>query len=375
MTVFICLFYGILLSQNETEIRTTLYNCYVAPNYSKLPPIRPGFIGEISFGEKLNGEKHWHKYYKFPTVYLSAFVGYPGRIEYGYILGLSPQIVFDKIIKNNWNYHIKTGFGIAWHTNTYDIKTNPKNKLISTHLTAMANLDIGLSYKFNSGTYLGLSVGALHFSNGHVKLPNIGMNLPAVNIFYKYRYDDSQKDIDYNNYVLFKDKWHFFVNAALGMHEYGSSTKPENGPNYKVYNLALGFTKRTSPIHKYSLGFNFTKYDSFEKFIIYQELKNDNPFLQSTTFGIFGAHEFLFGNFSFYTELGLDIYKPFYRYMITIYGDKFTAKEVLKSINSNKLGLRYYVINLNKFAFSTGINLKVNLAQADFVEIFCNFEF
>jgi hypothetical protein len=379
MKLFIILFFCfssiLLFSQNNTEIRISIYNTYVAPTYSDLPSIKPGFISEISFGEKLNGEQYWHYYYNFPTFYFSCFAGYPGSLEYGYIVGLSPQFSFDKRLINNWNYHIKTGIGIAYHTNVYDRKYNPNNMLIGSNLTAMANIEIGLSYKFQVHNYIGISVSVLHFSNGHCKLPNIGMNLPAVNCFYKYSFSDLTNEVDYSNRNIVDHKWDFFVSAAIGMHEFGTSTKPANGPNYGVYDLNFGLTKKTSPIHKFSLGLNFLHYNSFEKFIIFQELNIGNPFIKSSAFGVFGAHEFLFGKFALYTELGLDIYKPFYRYMITMYGDKYTVKDVLKSINSNKLGLRYYFTKSDSFGLVGGINLKVNMAQADFIEIFCSFEF
>lgn len=375
ISVCLIIFSISVFSQNNTEIRTSLHNVYVAPNYSQLPPMRPGFLGEISFGEKLNGKKYWHYYYGFPSFYISCFAGYPGSIEYGYVVGVAPQFSFDKILRKNWFYHIKTGVGIAYHTNIYDRVDNPTNMLIGSHITALANIELGLSYKIQDYSYLGIGFGALHFSNGHCKLPNIGMNLPSVSLFYKYSYIDDTEEIDYSKRVLIKDKWRFFVNAQIGMHEFGTSTKPTNGPNFKVYGFGFGFTKKTSPIHKFSVGVNFLKYDSFERFIVYQELNIGDPFLKSSVMGVFGAHEFLFGKFALYTELGIDIYKPFYRYSVTMYGDKFGVKDFMKSLNSNKLGLRYYWSDSEMFGFSTGINLKVNLAQADFVELFCSFEF
>jgi len=246
--------------------------------------------------------------------------------------------------------------------------------LVGSHLTAIANIEAGINYEFRKNNFIGLSAGALHFSNGHCKLPNIGMNLPAANIYYKYRIGEN-KILDNNESDIINSDWNYFAFIGVGMHEYGSSTKPVNGPKYRVYDLGFGLTKQTNLIHKFSIGFNLLNYGSFRKFIVDQELNIGNPFLKSSVFTMFGAHEFMFGKFGLYTELGLDIYKPFYRYFVTIYGDKFGAKDILKSINSNKLGLRYRIIDTENFKSVIGINLKVNLAQADFVEIFYSFEF
>lgn len=361
-------------SQNTNEYRGSVYSCIVAHNYSKLPPIKPGYIAEISIGQNLNGEKSWHKYYNYPTFYVSFFGGYPGNPEYGYFFSLSPQFIFKKPISEKVFFNLKTGVSIAYHTNIYDVTDNNLNMLIGSHLTAMANIEASLNFEFNKNSFIGIGLGALHFSNGHCKLPNIGMNLPAVNVYYKYRLGEI-KIIENENDVLLNNEWNYFAFVGVGMHEYGSSTKPANGPKYRVYDVGFGITRQTNLIHKFSLGFNFLNYGSFRKFIVDQELDIGNPLLKSSAITMFGAHEFIFGKFGLYTELGLDIYKPFYRYFVTIYGDKFGVKDVLKSINSNKLGLRYRIIDAENFKSVLGINLKVNLAQADFIEIFYSFEF
>lgn len=381
ISVIIGLFFCLsLYSQysNQTEYRTAIYSGLVAHNYSKLPSSKPSYIIEISLGQKCYGTKNWHPYYKYPTIYGSIFLGYPGNTEYGYFVGFSPQLSIVKQINNKLNCNFKAGIGLAYHTNPYNVESNPVNMLVGSHFIAIVNADFSLEYDFNNYNFVGLSVGAIHFSNGHVKLPNIGMNMPVMNIYYKHRiFNDKKSDFHFDKFseIEFDNKIKYFVTYAAGVHEYGSSTKPVNGPKYMVNTVSFGISRNKNIANKHSFGINLIHYNSFQKFIIDQELNIGNPFLKASAINIFWGHEFLFGDFGFYSEFGLDIYKPFYRYFVSIYGDKFGAKDIIKSINSNKLGLRYSVINCQNTKLILGINLKVNMAQADFVEVFSSWEF
>lgn len=362
---------------SQEEFRLELYTGFVSKNYSKLPPISPAFVGEISYSKTWPGKKEWHAKYKYPTFYTSLFFGYPGNKIYGYFVGISPQFSMKFPISKNLNYSVKAGIGPAYHTNPWDVTKNPLNMLVGSHITAIANAHISLDYKFGNSV-LGISLGVIHFSNGHVKLPNIGTNMPVAGINYKWlNYDNGVIPyVDPNIAELNLDKsLRFFVGIGAGVHEYGSSTKPANGPKYLIKTLSLGITKNTNIINQHYFGLNILQYNSFKKFIITEELNIGNPYIKSMAVTAFWGHEFKFGRFGFYTEIGLDVYKPFYRYFVTIYGDKFGAKDVIKAINSNKMGIRYKFIDKDKFGVVAGTNLKVNMGQADFIEIFCSFDF
>jgi hypothetical protein len=374
--LFIC---SVLYSQkqNQTEYRATAYTGFIAHNYSKLPPIKPAYVGELSFGRKYCGKSEWHKYYNYPTFYGSIIFGYPGNPEYGYFVGISPQISLTKKIGKKFNYNFKAGIGLSYHTNPYDVVTNPANMLVGSHFIAIVNGVFSLEYIFDDYNFAGFSAGAIHFSNGHAKLPNIGMNMPVMNVYFKHLvFNDKNAALTKTiNEKTLSNKLNYFITYGAGMHEFGSATKPANGPKYLVNTISFGVSKIKNYANKHSFGINFMHYNSFEKFIINQEINIGNPFLKSSAVNVFWGHEFMFGDFGFYSELGIDIYKPFYRYFVTIYGDKFGAKDIIKSINSNKLGLRYSGIKYANTKLILGINLKANMAQADFIEIFGCFEF
>ncbi len=373
-SIFLLLIVG-LYSQNFHEFRTTAYCGFASKGYSKGPPVKPGYVLELSYGTKLNGSKDWHQYYKYPKFFVSTFIGYPGNEEYGYFIGLVPQFLFDRDLSEKWSYYTKIGVGITYHTNSYDRNDNPLNMLVGSAITGMGSLEFGFEYDINNKSSIGAALGIIHFSNGHVQLPNLGMNFPVINLNYTYQFKDYPEFEEIYNNDKINKPWNFFVTIGVGLHEFGSSTKPTNGLKYLVQDYSFGFSKRTSQIHKFSLGVNVLHYNSFNKFIIYQELDIGDPFLQSSVVGIFGAHEFKFGRFGFYSELGIDIYKPFYRYSVSMYGAKYGVKDFIKAINSNKMGLRYDYIKTDKFCATAGINLKVNMAQADFIEILTSFEF
>jgi hypothetical protein len=365
-----------IFSQSNYQLRSAVYGTYVAPNYSQLPPIKPGLTGEIAFGRKYGNESDWAEYYNYPSIYGSIFFGFPGNHELGYFAGIGPQLLLSKNITEKIDFNLKLGVGLAYHTNPYHLVENPVNMLVGSHFTAIANADLCLNYQINAQNSAGFSIGAFHFSNGHVVLPNIGLNMPSIGMFYTRHFDEIKtlnENIKPNSNTDYQFKK--FISVSAGVHEYGSSTKPANGPKYLIKSVSFGISKNKNIANKHYFGVNLMHYNSFQKFIIDQELNIGNTFLKSSAANIFWGHEYSFGKFGFYTELGIDIYKPFYRYFVTIYGDKFGAKDIIKSINSNKIGLRYTSNLVENTKLIYGINLKVNMAQADFIEIFCSFEF
>lgn len=76
------------------------------------------------------------------------------------------------------------------------------------------------------------------------------------------------------------------------------------------------------------------------------------------------------GKIAVYGEFGVDMWKPFIRG----YGDVFDIEEgfggFIKSWNSNRLGIKYYLKEINQRGFNAniGVFIKANYAQAEFAE-------
>jgi hypothetical protein len=79
------------------------------------------------------------------------------------------------------------GLGVGYLTKKFDRITNYKNTAIGSHFNAAANITFEGRYKINHRLTASLGFGLQHFSNGSLKLPNYGLNLPILNVGLAYR--------------------------------------------------------------------------------------------------------------------------------------------------------------------------------------------
>jgi hypothetical protein len=343
---------------------------YTIKNYSKFPDIHPGYYFGLSYGKQFNDEYQWSEFYNYPQIFISLYAVKPGNPELGLILGICPEISLKIKSSDKINVKFKGGIGFSYNSNPYNYTENSLNLMIGSNITAFANGKVVIEKFYSDNLRYQFSFGAIHLSNGHLKLPNNGLNSLVVGLGVTFKKNEIKQ-----NDILIKEfnydhKWKKFISISFGLHEFGSATKPANGPKFLVYNLSSGMLFKNSASNRHYFGFNLTQYSSFKYFMTKQEFLNNNILLNSFTFGVFWGHEFLFGNCGFYTEACLDIYKPFYRNHVRIYDSDIGLKTFIKTINSNKIGYRY-TLNLNKkLKIIAGLNLKVNFGQADFVESF-----
>jgi len=250
--------------------------------------------------------------------------------------------------------------------------------LIGSHLTAVARADICYRYNWNSRFSAICSLGVIHFSNGHIKLPNIGINMPQFSAGASYNFSDELRKPPKTKTKYDDRKTKGIVRTGMGFHQFGESAKPYGGPVYKNSIVSIGAAHNYSAVAYLSFGINFTYYDSFYHFMLDQELYNQKDlFYESCMITVFCAHEYLFDRVGIYTELGIDLYKPFYRKYSLFYDNKMKGDETIKAFNSNKLGLQYHFFKPTSSGFDiiAGVYIKSNFAQADFIECALSFAF
>ena len=362
-----------LYSQNLFSF--TANGFYTLKNYSKFPDIQPGYYFGLYYGKQFNEDYKWSEYYNYPEIFISLYAVKPGNNELGLILGICPEIGLKINSSNKTNVKFRGGIGFSYNSKPYNYVENHLNLMIGSSITAFANGKVVIEKSYSENLKYHFSFGAIHLSNGHLKLPNNGLNALVAGLGITLQAKEKKQNNILSKQSYDIGKWYKFFSLSCGFHEFGSATKPANGPKYLVYNLSSGILVKNSTSNRLYFGFNLTQYSSFQYFMRKQEFLNNNLLLNSITFGVFWGHEFLFGNWGFYTEACIDIYKPFYRNHVRIYGNNLGFKTFLKTINSNKIGYRYSIQLNEKIKIIAGLNLKVNFAQADFVESFIMFNF
>lgn len=84
------------------------------------------------------------------------------------------------------------GTGIAWITKHYDKFENPKNNAIGSHLNSKFEMQFNVSHYLKKFHY-GLGISFVHFSNGSIQYPNLGINCPNVFVNVGYNFDERKR--------------------------------------------------------------------------------------------------------------------------------------------------------------------------------------
>lgn len=236
-----------------------------------------------------------------------------------------------------------------------------------------------------------LGIGCLHHSNGHTTLPNQGLNSIAASISAKI--DSRPQGNSKFEKPAFKSKSQTYFALRFGL---GQNVLSKNFNTKKeIYTISASAGKIINNTFKFGGGFYYRFYEHYYDYIKNNETLvaeqfphyAENPYGYATNFGLFATSELLIDHFGFELDIGLNIYKPFYKIDwqmnqgYTYENSKNETVEVLGELNwyyeikrtvSARMGLKYYLWTTNKAPKHNvfiGAHVNANFGQADFTEL------
>ena len=375
----------IFISLNDANAQQNFYASggilvgKVVKNYPSFPEVPdPTVLMQVRGGKYLTGYKPWHKYYNYPYLGFSFIYGSLGNKNVlGNVTGLMSDLTLNQQLNDKFYLQESFCLGMAHYSTHYDEETNPENVIIGSSYTILASASLALHYKINNRLNAFVNVAAVHGSNSHLTLPNVGINIPAAGLGVQYHFLDNKKPERQLKDSTFNKKIHFNVRIGLGLNEQGTSVSPVDGPKYPIYIGSLFITKKVGYINKLQLGFegyfNTGVYDYITSHKTYAENQKE----KSYALLFIAGHEFLIGHFSVLAQGGFYLYNPFYRdeYKEFYNGD---TKAKIKTYITAKLGVQYYIKNItlkDKNQLYAGCYIKTNFGQADFFETGLGWQF
>ena len=344
----------------------------VVNNYPSFPEVpQPALFGQVRSGRFLTGYKPWHKYYNHPYLGFNVTFGSLGNKDVlGNVFGLMSELTLHQQFKNKFSLHESFSLGAAHYSKHYDEYNNPDNVVIGSAFTIFASASLALHYRLTKHTDLFLNVSALHGSNSHLTLPNVGINIPCAGIGMQYHFKAFEKPQAQVRDDKFNKKIHFNIRFGLGLNEQGTSVSPVDGPKYPIYIASVFVTLKTGYINKLQAGFEGYFNTGVYDFITAHNTYTGNQKQKSTSLIFIAGDELLLGHFSVLAQGGLYLYNPFYRdeYEKFYNGD---VKAKIKTFITAKLGVQYYIKNItlkDKNQLYIGSYIKTNFGQADFFE-------
>ena len=137
----------------------------------------------------MDGSKPWHKYYYFPFVGFNLSTATLGNKNVlGYYVGLMTDLTFRSNHKKKSYMEYTVGMGAAWFSKPYNEISNPDNVVIGSPFTFSVNAAIAYNRRISEKSTLQLKAFLIHCSNSHFQLPNVGLNLPSLQVGYRYQW-------------------------------------------------------------------------------------------------------------------------------------------------------------------------------------------
>ena len=328
-------------------LETKLHYGFIISHHKSMAHLTAGHFPafEINIGKQTNGEKEWQGLYKYPVMGVSfwyANLAYPKVLGSAY--AVYPYLNFHIYQERSFSLNYRFGTGIGYLSKKFDHLDNYKNIAIGSHINITINMFYELKWLILKKIFISGSIGLTHFSNGSLKTPNLGINIPTISLGLAYKFHSNEKvckilDTNLNK----KNKIEIQSFLSGGMKE----IYPEDGKEYGAYSFSTCFIKPLSMKRKIDTGFDlfleFSNLKSLERNGV--DVKHSYEAIRP---GLHFGYQLQFSKLSFVTQVGVYLY----------------AKDNSDGPVYSRFALRY---KLNK-KILLNLALKTHFAKADFIE-------
>jgi hypothetical protein len=322
---------------------------FVYKHTKKLDPVKTGtpYGFQLYLARKTTGTKYWHQLYNYPTFGVSlTYMSLGNKDVLGdAVIGLAYfQLDLHKRPLSSLTWSL--GTGLAYCNTVYDKKENPTNLAISNPINYSIQMQFAYHQQITEKLKIKGGLGLTHISNGSIRKPNLGINVPIVNL--ALFYNPVPGKIVYKKCVLdpCKKDWKFLSAYYVSFSRRDSSSNKV----YPAHIISLSAVKRFNYRHSLLIGMDGIYDTSLQPEIEQQKNWGLHPKEEIWRALVTIGHELsISSKFSFTTQMGIYVYKPFKS----------------KSWAYQRLNMKYYVTK----NFFIGSSLRTHFGTADGVEI------
>ena len=345
--------------------------------YSDYPKSNTNFGIDAAWTTQGDTSKIWEAMWNYPETGVAlSYVNLGNNDTLGSSIGITYRFYLMQSLGRRWSITEGMDMGIAYYTLPFHYIENPGNIAVGARFSALVRFSVSFRFQISKSwqTYAGLAFH--HASNGHTGLPNVGINIPMLQLgaVYYIKKDESFRKVPKPEFVYDK-KIQFNMRLALGINRFGSEVGPSNGPYYPIYLASFYLDKRVSAINKIQFGID-TYYNSGYR----QYLESQQPpeleanFVNASVISVWVGNEFLIGRLGLILQVGYNLYNPFLKYFVKLDESISPAKAYIPG----RIGVQYYLKDnfhgARKNAF-IGVYVKSNMGQADFLEFSLGYKF
>lgn len=334
-------------------------NTFVRGNNLKQMPINSFRAISLQLLKQTYGKELWEQLYNYPRYGIGIYSSQVMHTsELGDPIALYGIISVPQIKRKNFSLYTDIGAGIAINWETYF--EDKYNIAIGGEMTAYAYAGFYLEYYLCHGLFLDAGISINHYSNGALRMPNLGINMFAPKISLGYNFTKAKREFDYRVIPAYVKRseyvFSFFTGWANELY-YGNdvdSVTKYKGVYYPSYGLSLTYNRQISYKSKFGIGVMVDYLGSACTDITVENNKlegNNASFREGLELSIFPSYELVINSFSVIIQPGFFLYRTKYPWMAPS--------------TYQRIGLKY---NVHK-DISLGITMRAHrFSIADYIE-------
>jgi len=316
----------------------------------------------LKYAIHTTGAKLWQQIYAYPIwgigLYKCYFANDHDQLGNPASIFLFLELPLKR--KQSWSLNWEMEFGFAFNWNRHQWFENHYNYPIGTNSTVYIKGGLNASFKLCKNLDLNAGFCFTHFSNGAVRLPNLGLNMAGPELELKYIFNKRTQFIKQTIPTYLKE-WEYIALLAPSMKQLGFNYITETGDtntvvySYGILSFSTGINRQISHKIKFGAGVDITYNSSHGADIILKNGEPEKAPFQSTDkilLGAYASFEIVVNKLALVMQPGLYIYKK-------------ELKGYQTPLTYQRIGLKYHLwdhllIGMNVRAFS--------FTKADFIE-------
>jgi len=321
---------------------------YVIAHHPEMWALTDGYFPSYEFSllKQTNGKRAWQYLYRYPQIGISYRISNFGVSNYlGREHSLVPFIIFPIVKNKKFQLGFKTGLGVGYLSKKFDRLENYKNLAIGSHFNASISFELKCRFKLGERVFLNAGISMAHLSNGTVKTPNYGLNIPAI--FGGLTFKLNKEPVKYLVPDLIpNNKW----KKNFRMMFWAASKQIDQNwdKQYKVFVATADFSQYYCNSNCYLIGLDLI-YDESVKYALEQEGEEVENNKETIKMGLNIGHEFMLDKLSLYFALGYYVY----------------SIDTTKGKVYDKIGVNYAITR----NLMIGVALSAHYAQADYLSV------
>lgn len=317
----------------------------VIAHHPEMWALTDGFFPSYEFSliKQTVGKNSWVYLRKYPRYGISyRYSNFGGSPYLGEAHSMMPFISFQLLKAPKFLMDFRISFGAAYITKKFDRLENYKNRAISTNWNASVSFQVKGNWRLSKVTDITAGFSMLHLSNGTIKTPNYGLNIPSA--FAGLNFKLSRKPVSYKiPEVLILNKGKQNIRISAGLARKGVIDQPDE--LFLVFTSELSYTRFYNNTNRYILGADVS-IDQSDEVVLETQGDSISNQAELAKFGLFAGHEWVFSKFAINLSIGYYLHNP----------------NNSNDLIYNKIGVIYF-LHRNIY---TGIILKSHYAKADF---------